>query len=222
MRVGKELTLQEVSRRTGMSAPYLSLLERGLRRPTKEAIRLLAKCFGVDGERLWLECCLQSVPEEVKEVIESEAVKAAAAGAEGVAAEASRLRRIPVFGVAAGDWIDFDDGGHPVGYADDYIFLPVEDPNCFACKVTGDSMCQENSPSFLEGDVLVFSPAATVREGDFVFVRGDEIGATFKQAFFDGPAGTVRLCPLNRKYPEKSCPLDKVRMYKMVFHVRKF
>jgi len=225
LRKEKGLTLEEVSRRTGISTPHVSLLERDLRRPTEETARLLAKCFGVSAKKLWLEFRLRDVPRDIKQAIEMEAVKASGAlGSQPqlVKGQAAGLRRIPVFDVAAGDWVDFDDGGYPVGFADHYIFLPVGSPHCFACKVTGDSMYQENTPSFAEGDVVVFSPSAQINEGDFVFARGEETGATFKQAFFDNSADTVRLCPLNRRYPEKKCHLAGIKMYKMVFHVKKF
>jgi len=222
LRARLNLTLEEVSRRTGLSAPHLSLVERDLRRPTDQTVGLLGKCYGIGSKRLVLEHRLQSVPSDVKRAIEKKAAGATGIAGQSQAPATDNLRRIPVFDVAAGDWIDFDDGGYPAGFADFYICLPIGDPNCFACKVAGDSMCRENGPSFAEGDIIVFSPAARIHNGDYMFVRDEDAGATFKQAFFDKSANTARLCPLNRKYSEKTCKLDRVNMYKMVFHLKRF
>ena len=59
----------------------------------------------------------------------------------------------------------------------------------------------EGSPSFREGDYLVFGPG-TLRSRDFGFVRIEGEEPTFRQLFFD-PAGQVRLQPLNLSYPAK-------------------
>ena len=221
LRREKGLTLEDVSRATGISRPHISLLERGLRRPTSETARLLAGFFGIEEKKLWLEHCLENLSPEVRQALEEEAVRAAS-GRCLVETEAEGLRRIPVFNVVAGGWIDFGDGDHPVGFADEYVYLPIGDPNCFACKIAGDSMFQDAVPSFSAGDIVVFSPGAEVSAGDFVFARSDEIGATFKQVFFDETGQTVRLCSLNRKYPEKYCPRDEVRLYKMVFQIKNY
>ena len=121
-------------------------------------------------------------------------------------AEARRvpLRRIPIINrVSAGRPQDFTDLGYPVGIADEYLSAPPElsDPNAFALRVDGDSM----APKYHEGDIVVFSPAASVSSGDDCFVRFAVTGGpadgemTFKRVFYDAE-GEVRLQPINERY----------------------
>jgi phage repressor protein C with HTH and peptisase S24 domain len=105
---------------------------------------------------------------------------------------------VPVINrVSAGYPVDFDDMGYPVGIADDYVRCPdLHDPNTFAVRVVGDSMI----PKFMEGDIVVFSPAADVQAGDDCFVRFSQPHeCTFKRVFFE-PDGKVRLQPRNETY----------------------
>ena len=105
---------------------------------------------------------------------------------------------VPVINkVAAGYPKDFDDLDYPVGMADDYVRCPdLHDPNAFAVRVVGDSM----EPRFREGDIVVFSPAAEVHNGDDCFVRFSmPHETTFKRVFFETD-DKVRLQPRNEKY----------------------
>jgi len=107
-------------------------------------------------------------------------------------------RLVPVINkVAAGYPSDFNDLDYPVGVADDYVRCPdLHDPNAFAVRVVGDSM----EPKFYEGDIVIFSPAAEVHNGDDCFIRFAEPHETsFKRAFFE-PDNKVRLQPRNEKY----------------------
>jgi len=108
-------------------------------------------------------------------------------------------RLVPVINkVAAGYPSDFDDLDYPVGIADDYVRCPdLHDANAFAVRVVGDSM----EPRFREGDIVVFSPAAEVHNGDDCFVRFETPHeTTFKRVFFE-PKKQIRLQPRNDKYP---------------------
>lgn len=107
-------------------------------------------------------------------------------------------RLVPIINkVAAGYPADFNDLDYPAGVADDYVRCPdVHDPNAFAVRVVGDSM----EPKFQEGDIVIFSPAAEVRNGDDCFVRfALPHETTFKRVFFE-PKNKVRLQPRNEKY----------------------
>ncbi len=107
-------------------------------------------------------------------------------------------RLVPVINkVSAGYPSDFNDLDYPVGIADDYVRCPdLHDPNAFAVRVVGDSM----EPKFHEGDIVIFSPAAEVHNGDDCFVRfAMPHETTFKRVFFD-PDNKVRLQPRNEKY----------------------
>jgi phage repressor protein C with HTH and peptisase S24 domain len=73
----------------------------------------------------------------------------------------------------------------------------VHDPNAFAIRVVGDSM----EPKFKERDIVVFSPAAEVKNGDDCFVRFSAPHETaFKRVFFEKDK-SIRLQPRNQKYP---------------------
>jgi repressor LexA len=108
-------------------------------------------------------------------------------------------RWVPVINkVAAGYPADFNDLDYPAGVADDYVRCPdLHDPNAFAVRVVGDSM----EPKFREGDIVVFSPAVEVHNGDDCFIRfATPHETTFKRVFFE-PNNKVRLQPRNEKYP---------------------
>jgi repressor LexA len=107
-------------------------------------------------------------------------------------------RLVPIINkVAAGYPTDFNDLDYPVGIADDYVRCPdLHDPNAFAVRVVGDSM----EPRFREGDIVVFSPAVEVHNGDDCFVRFTmPHETTFKRVFFE-KENKVRLQPRNERY----------------------
>jgi phage repressor protein C with HTH and peptisase S24 domain len=84
-------------------------------------------------------------------------------------ARAGRARPVPLIGMAqAGSGGYFDDAGFPVGGGWDEVSLPdVRDENAYALEVSGDSM----APVYRHGDVIVVSPAASIRKGDRVVVK---------------------------------------------------
>src|SRR5690606_12708817 len=108
---------------------------------------------------------------------------------------------VPVINkVSAGYPKDFTDLSYPPRVADDYVGCPeVQDKDAFAARVHGDSM----RPKYQEGDIVIFSPAAPLRDGDDCFVRLESGQTTFKRVFFEtGEAGqaVIRLQPRNEKY----------------------
>lgn len=108
---------------------------------------------------------------------------------------------IPIINRApAGEPVDYEHMSQDNGVGDDY--LPrmgsgVHDPTAFAFVVVGDSM----SPEFQNGDTVVCSPQAVIKDGDAVFVRlnseKDET-CTFKRVYDKGDQ--VELVPDNRRY----------------------
>ncbi len=107
-------------------------------------------------------------------------------------------RLVPIINrVTAGYPTDFNDLDYPVGVAEDYVRCPdLHDPNAFAVRVIGDSM----EPRFHEGDIVVFSPAADVRNGDDCFIRFTQPHeTTFKRVFFEADK-KIRLQPRNDQY----------------------
>jgi repressor LexA len=113
--------------------------------------------------------------------------------------------------VAAGYPAEFTDLGYPARVADEYVRAPdVQDPDAFAARVVGDSM----APEYREGDVVIFSPARTVKSGMDCFARLEpDHESTFKRIYLeeDGGGGElIRLQPLNPAYPARTVPREQV------------
>ena len=129
---------------------------------------------------------------------------------------------VPVINkVSAGYPQGFTDLGYPARVADEYVRCPdVDDPDAFAARVVGDSM----EPAYREGDIVVFSPARAVRNGDDCFARLEpDSDSTFKRVYFEGERGEerVRLQPVNSKYAPRVLPRERVAgLYRAVTVVR--
>ncbi|MGH3372599.1 MAG: helix-turn-helix domain-containing protein [Nocardioidaceae bacterium] len=53
-RVSAQLSLRQLAEQTGVSNPYLSQIERGLRRPSAEVLQQLAKALRISSETLYV------------------------------------------------------------------------------------------------------------------------------------------------------------------------
>ena len=62
-RVAAQLSLRQLAEQTGVSNPYLSQIERGLRRPSAEVLQQLAKALRVSAESLYIHAGILS-PED--------------------------------------------------------------------------------------------------------------------------------------------------------------
>ena len=220
------LTLDEVSNRIGFSKPYLSTIETGKVKnpPSDELLTKLEKTLEFDSGLLLHIAHIEGLPADVRQEYESAEAenqkwRHIAKNLIDQKADSNRLtellaesdlnveqeklplapgRLVPVINkVSAGYPTDFNDLDYPVGIADDYIRCPdLHDPNTFAVRVVGDSM----EPKFHEGDIVIFSPAAEVHNGDDCFVRfAMPHETTFKRAFFESD-DKIRLQPRNEQY----------------------
>src|SRR5688500_19991378 len=54
-RLASRLSLRQLSEQTGVSNPYLSQIERGLRRPSAEVLQQLAKALRISAEQLYVQ-----------------------------------------------------------------------------------------------------------------------------------------------------------------------
>ena len=219
-------TLDEVSNRIGFSKPYLSTIETGKVKnpPSDEVLTKLEKTLGFETGTLLYIGHMEGLPSDIREgfeAVQSEnrkwrEVAKDLVGKDHKATQVKRLlskrklkvkqdkgplaagRQVPVINrVSAGYPRDFDDLDYPVGIADDYIRCPdLHDPNAFAVRVVGDSM----EPKFKENDIVIFSPAVDVKNGDDCFVRfASPHETTFKRVFFEKD-DNIRLQPRNAKY----------------------
>ncbi len=232
-------TLDDISKYTGYSKPYISTIETGRVKnpPADELLVKLEKILEFSPGELLYIAHMEKLPADIKETIENSQaeneklrnlVKKITQKNPQIAQlldENSPLsahtepmdnfqelstsgKLVPVINnVAAGYPVDYDDLGYPPGCADDYVRCPdMHDPNAFAVRVVGDSM----EPKYHQGDIVIFSPNAEVRNGDDCFVRlADPHETTFKQVFFD-QQGHIRLQPRNHKYSPLIIPEDKI------------
>jgi len=220
------LTLDDVSSRVGFSKPYLSTIETGKVKnpPSDELLTKLEKVLEFERGLLLHIAHMEKLPSDIRQQYESaesenqkwrefarnliekkvnpNKLKALLAkrklNIKQTKPPLAAGRAVPVINkVSAGYPTDFDDLDYPVGIADDYVRCPdLHDPNAFAVRVVGDSM----EPKFHEGDIVVFSPAAEVQNGDDCFIRfATPHETTFKRVFFESD-NKVRLQPRNEKY----------------------
>jgi len=242
------LTLDEVSSHIGFSKPYLSTIETGKVKnpPSDELLSKLEKMLEFEPGLLLYIGHMEGLPADVRqgyEAVEAENQKwrrliknliheeDAAAQIDSLLAESDlnieqdRLplkagQLVPVINkVAAGYPVDFDDMDYPTGIADDYVRCPdLHDPQAFAVRVVGDSM----GPKFCEGDIVIFSPASEVVNGDDCFVRFKmPHETTFKRVFFEAD-NNVRLQPRNEHYPPVIVDGKRINgMYKAVIKLEK-
>ena len=60
-RLSAKLSLRQLAEQTGVSSPYLSQIERGLRRPSAEVLQQLAKALRVSAETLYVRAGILSL-----------------------------------------------------------------------------------------------------------------------------------------------------------------
>jgi phage repressor protein C with HTH and peptisase S24 domain len=111
-----------------------------------------------------------------------------------------KLKQIPLMGFAkAGKGGFFDDSGFPAGNGWDEIDVPgVTDPNAYALEITGDSMM----PVYREGDIIIVSPAATIRKGDRVVAKLND-GQVMAKIMQRQTAKTLELASFNPAHATK-------------------
>ena len=112
------------------------------------------------------------------------------------------------------------------GQTPDIHFVPtssgVIDAMLSLAHVTADDVVYDLGSG--EGDIVIFSPAATPRSGDDCFVGFAEGHTTFKRAFFESDKGeaAIRLQPRNERYRAQMVrSVEITGLYKAVFKYQK-
>ena len=191
----------------------------------------------------YLSGMLQELVDRSAGNIEEVTAEPGQAGAQWARGEPGIVAGVPVINrVSAGYPRDFTDLSYPPRVADEYVSCPdLSDRDAFAARVHGDSM----TPKYREGDIVIFSPAQTVRDGDDCFVRFADGHTTFKRVFFEtatgaggaGAAGAadvkgndsaapapqvLRLQPRNEKYRPQVVPAEQVSgLYKAMYRYQR-
>ncbi|MCX7703591.1 MAG: XRE family transcriptional regulator [Planctomycetota bacterium] len=195
------LTPEELSDKIGRTAPYIRALEEGeIEYLSPETVAKLTKALKLSPFELF------DAQQQIVSDLKRQVVRLKQAHTEStlgqVEASGTKRKPIPIFGsIASGYPTEFTLEGVPIGEIEDYAFVPkLEDENAFGLFCIGNEMEQQGSPSFKEGDILIFSPKAEVRNRDFVFARVRGERPLFRQIFYEAPA-KVRLQPLNYNHP---------------------
>ncbi len=63
-RVGAGVSLRQLAEQAGVSNPYLSQIERGLRRPSAEVLQQLAKALRISAEQLYVQAGILNPDED--------------------------------------------------------------------------------------------------------------------------------------------------------------
>ena len=121
--------------------------------------------------------------------------------------KAAAIHAVPLIGFAeAGSGGYVDDGGFPVGKGWEEIAFPsVTDEHASALKISGDSM----KPAYRAGDVIVVSPAATVRKGDRVVVKTKD-GEVMVKELKRKNSKSMELKSLNAEHRDRTLPMADV------------
>jgi phage repressor protein C with HTH and peptisase S24 domain len=243
-REAADWTQEALAKAIGCSKGQLSLMESGQRTISPEWAAKIERALGIADGSLVAAAEWQLVPASLRERVEaSQEVSRKLAGelrkalASRDPAKALRKiiertraniedplplpRRIPVINkVAAGYPAEFTDLDYPVSIADEYIACPdVTDPSAFAARVVGDSM----EPAYREGEIVVFSPVLPTPSGSDCFIRLERDNeTTFKRIYLEDEGETIRLQPLNSRYPPRTVPREDISgMYAAAYVMRK-
>lgn len=242
-----EMTQDQVADQAGISKPYLSNIETGKAKnpPSDGVLKSLERVLKFETGQLLKLAHLMRTPKDVlqdHDLLETqvqrlrgvlkELVAGSKVGEEDLAAalgknlsgqnvrQISAGAAVPIINrVAAGYPSHFTDLDYPPSVADEYIRCPdVHDPQAFAARVVGDSM----EPSYHEGDIVIFSPNTPARGGHDCFVRFEgDAAATFKRCYMDDEQ-TIRLQPLNNRYPSTTHPRDQITgLWPVVFRIER-
>jgi phage repressor protein C with HTH and peptisase S24 domain/DNA-binding XRE family transcriptional regulator len=231
------LTQDRLAAHAGISKPYLSNIETGKVKnpPTDRVLLALEKALELPKEKLTSMAHFARTPSDVRsrhELLEIEVAKLRAVLKELMGGKrrrplgeeieklAARIaqdggersiaigRTIPIINKTSSGYPSrFNDLDNPPVGSDEYIrCVDVHDSQAFAVRVVGDTM----EPSYREEDLVVFSPNTPPKDGDDCFVRfaGDG-GTTFKR-FYRDDESTIRLQPLNSRYPAETYPPERI------------
>ena len=69
-RVAAALSLRELAEQSGVSNPYLSMVERGVRNPSAQVLQQLAKALHISAEQLYIRAGLLSVEDDQQGSVE--------------------------------------------------------------------------------------------------------------------------------------------------------
>ena len=69
-RVAAALSLRELAEQSGVSNPYLSMVERGVRNPSAQVLQQIAKALHISAEQLYIRAGLLSIEDDPRGSVE--------------------------------------------------------------------------------------------------------------------------------------------------------
>ena len=211
------LTLDELAGRTGVSKPYLSLIETGrvTNPPSDEKLRRIEHALGFGPAELVSQAHFQRTPKDVRAMLiklmrqggGGEDLSASSGKSDSVdldaAYDAGALQRLverqvgnvePVR-VNAVPVINKVSCGYPEDFTD-LDYPPRHADAHVSCPDVDDPDAfaarvygDSMQPKYNEGDIVVFSPRTNPRDGDDCFVRFADGNTQFKRVFFEQDEG---------------------------------
>jgi transcriptional regulator with XRE-family HTH domain len=205
----KRIKQLDLARMTGLLQPCLSRIEKGLVEPRVKTLNLICNALGIAVADIFNDHILEQIrPEYLPD---------------GFSLRKSLLVSIPL--VEVGDAsLDLDVEGPPKISGNTMIQLPTNnglaEKSPMAFKVFGDAMRSEHGPeSFKAGDIVVVEKSEPA-SGEFALVWTKE-APMLRQVFID--EDSIRLIPLNRRFPENKIPRSGVRaIWRVAAHVQYF
>ncbi len=235
-----DLTLDETSRRTGYSKPYLSTIETGRTKnpPADDLLVKLEQLLQFEPGFLLHVAHMEKLPADVRQAFEESRAEneqwrsliqhmldAGTTLPDTVPARKfqnllSKSRKNVEQINSAGKLVPVINNvsaGYPVDY-DDKGYPPGGADEYVRCPDLHDPNAfavrvigDSMEPRYHQGDIIIFSPALAVSSGDDCFVRmTDPHETTFKQVFFEPDQPTIRLQPRNHKYPPLILPRERI------------
>lgn len=172
-----EISLREVEKLTGLGYSHLCMVEKGRRNVSPALLKNLARIYNAD----YLDFYEKA---GYIDLIDNERLK-------GI----NNKQAFPLLGVVKAGY-NYLATENIIGYVS--IDNPVSDPeNCFALKVTGDSM----QPLLYENDIVIVHRQNDVESGQtaIVLINGEEATVKKIQKFDDH----IELVAFNSYYPIK-------------------
>jgi phage repressor protein C with HTH and peptisase S24 domain len=234
------LTLDEVSRRTGYSKPYLSTIEtnRTKNPPADELLVRLEKILEFEPGLLIHIAHMEKLPADVRKAFEDSraeneewrsliqhVIQEGADLSEKIQSDhyqhlLNKSKNNYKTVNSAGRLVPVINNvtaGYPMDY-DDKGYPPGGADEYVRCPDLHDPNAfavrvigDSMEPKYHQGDIIIFSPAMGANSGDDCFVRmTDPHETTFKQVFFLPDEPTIRLQPRNHKYPPLILPRERI------------
>lgn len=208
------LTLDELAGRTGVSKPYLSLIETGrvTNPPSDEKLRRIEHSLGFSPAELVSQAHFQRTPRDVRAMLvklmrggmgDGQAKTNGEKNAPGVDLDAAygagvlqelverTAGNVEPVRINAVPVINKVSAGYPSDFTD-LGYPPRHADAHVSCPDVDDPDAfaarvygDSMEPKYNEGDIVVFSPASAPRHGDDCFVRFADGDTTFKRVFFE-------------------------------------